>query len=274
MSPDAPENDTYTRAPVYPYTRTDTHTETGAPVPPHPGTANSASATNTTPPSADTTSTAPPADYRILLPEGWFRLHVEPGRRERSVDALLDRRFAGVDDAPHIKRLVREKLLEQAAAAFEGGGIELYLSLQEAGPLTIPASLLISLLPPRPDRPTPLELAAALGSGGTEASVVDLPAGTAVRTRRTTGGPDHPAPQAAYGRPDESLPSVTVDFQVPVPGTNAHLLLTFSTPLVQIAEAMVELFDAVAASLAWTGAAGEVGTNGVEGAEGGADSDG
>jgi hypothetical protein len=31
------------------------------------------------------------------------------------------------------------------------------------------------------------------------------------------------------------------------------LLLTFSTPLVQIADAMVELFDAVAGSLTWMG---------------------
>jgi hypothetical protein len=42
-----------------------------------------------------------------------------------------------------------------------------------------------------------------------------------------------------------------LDYQLPVPGTEAHLLLTFSTPLVEIADAMVELFDAVAASLTW-----------------------
>ncbi|MFF3845415.1 hypothetical protein [Streptomyces sp. NPDC002328] len=174
--------------------------------------------------------------------------------RERSVDALLDRKFDGIDNAPHIKRLMRENLVEQAAAAYAGGGIELYLSLQQAGPLTIPASLLITFLPPGGDRPTPLDLANRLASDGeTEASVVGLPAGTAVRTRRMTGRPDRPAPTGVVGSADEALPSVTLDYQLAIPETDAHLLLTFSTPLVQIADAMVELFDAVAGSLSWTG---------------------
>lgn len=41
-----------------------------------------------------------------------------------------------------------------------------------------------------------------------------------------------------------------------MPGSGAHLLLTFSTPLVQIADVMVDLFDAVAGSLTWTGGMG------------------
>ncbi|MFH8973031.1 hypothetical protein [Streptomyces sp. NPDC017890] len=47
---------------------------------------------------------APPADYRLLMPEGWFRLDIDPERRERSVDALVNRRFEGMDNVPHIKR--------------------------------------------------------------------------------------------------------------------------------------------------------------------------
>ena len=42
---------------------------------------------------------------------------------------------------------------------------------------------------------------------------------------------------------------------VQVPRAEAILLLTFSTPLVQIADAMVDLFDAVAGSLSWMDAA-------------------
>ena len=93
-------------------------------------------------------NTAPPADYRLLLPDGWFRVRIDPEGRERSVDALLERQFAGIDNAPHIRRQVRENLLAQAVAAFQDGGIELYISLQDAGSLTIPASLLVTLLPP------------------------------------------------------------------------------------------------------------------------------
>ncbi|MFF4347709.1 hypothetical protein [Streptomyces sp. NPDC001530] len=200
-------------------------------------------------------STVPPADYRLLLPEGWFRVRIDPEGRERSVDALLDRQFEGVDNAPHIKRQVREELLAQAAAAFQDGGIELYISLQQAGSLTIPASLLITLLPPPPggSLPTAHDLEDLLSADGeAEISAVELSTGTAVRVRRVTGQPNRPAPAGVPGSTDQALPSVTLDYQLPVPGTGAHLLLTFSTPLVQIADAMVELFDAVAGSLRWT----------------------
>ncbi|MEV6884913.1 hypothetical protein [Streptomyces sp. NPDC051135] len=202
---------------------------------------------------------APPADYRILVPEGWFRLDVDPERRERSVDALVNRQFDGTDSAPHIKRQLRQDLLAQAAAAFRAGGLELYLSMQQAGPLTIPASLLVTFLPASSHATTPSleEVAAHLASGGqAETAVVELAAGTAVRARRATGGPHQTAPVGLPGKASETLPSVTLDYQLPVPGTGAHLLMTFSTPLVQIADAMVELFDAVAGSLTWTGGDG------------------
>lgn len=197
---------------------------------------------------------APPADYRLLLPEGWFRVRVDPERRERSVDALVNRQFEGTDNAPHIKRQLRQDLLAQATAAFQHGGIELYLSLQQAGPFTIPASLLVTLLPPVSggSASSAEKMAARLSADGeADVSVVELSAGTAVRTRRMTGQRDRSAPPGAPGRSDEALPSVTLDYQLPVPGMSSHLLLTFSTPLVQIADAMVELFDAVATSLTW-----------------------
>ncbi|MET7451252.1 hypothetical protein ABZT03_05000 [Streptomyces sp. NPDC005574] len=199
-------------------------------------------------------SAAPPADYRLLLPEGWFRVRIDPVGRERSVEALVDREFAGVDNAPHIKRQLRDELLAQAAAAFDGGGIELYLSLQQAGTLTIPASLLITLLPPPSGGTLPgvADFANDLaGEADAEVSIRELSAGPALRVRRATGQPDRQMPAGVPGSTDEVLPSITLDYQLPVPGTGAHLLLTFSTPLVRIADAMTELFDAVAGSLTW-----------------------
>jgi hypothetical protein len=207
----------------------------------------------------DQGTAAPPTDYRLLLPEGWFRVHIDPELRERSVDALVSRQFEGVDNAPHLKRQLRENLLAQAAAAFRDGGIELYLSLQKAGAFTIPASLLVTLLPPSGGgRSTVQQTATRLSvDRELEVSVVDLSSGPAVRIRRSTGQPDLPAPPGAPGSPDEALPSVTVDFQLPIPGAGTSLLLTFSTPLVQIADAMVQLFDAVAGSLVWVGGDGD-----------------
>ncbi|MEU5622949.1 hypothetical protein [Streptomyces tendae] len=210
-----------------------------------------------------TESPTPPADYRLLLPDGWFRIPLDPDQRDSSIDALVERQFRGIDNAPHLKEELRGDLRRRAVKAYRGGGIELYLSFQAVGPLTIPASLLVTLAPLLHAEPLPPEdLARVLaedaeatedgnGNAGTpvpEIAVEELTAGTAVRVRRLTrqpgdNGPD--APQAAHA-------SVSVEYHLPVPGTTAYLLLTFSTPLEPIADAMAGLFDAIAGSLTWT----------------------
>ncbi|GAB3172143.1 hypothetical protein [Streptomyces incanus] len=198
-----------------------------------------------------TEKTAPPTDYRLLLPEGWFRILLDPEQRDRSVDALVERQFHGIDNAPHLKEELRADLRHRAAKAYRGGGIELYLSLQEAGPFTIPASLLVSLAPLRHPEPLPPDaLARAFAqdadpAAATEVSVEELAAGTAVRVRRTMSRPGEE-------EKDGDHVSVSVEYHVPVPGTTEFLLLTFSTPLEPIADAMAGLFDAIASSLTWT----------------------
>jgi hypothetical protein len=209
---------------------------------------------------------AAPADYRLLLPEGWFRILLDPDQRNRSVDALVERQFHGIDNAPHLKEELRADLRRRAAKAHRSGGIELYLSLQEVGPFTIPASLLVSLAPLRHAEPLPAEdLARAFAqdaeeeNGGEtpEITVEELAAGTAVRVRRRSrqpgeNGPDRGPDRGPDGGPDGEHASVSVEYHVPVPGTTAFLLLTFSTPLEPIADAMAGLFDAIAGSLTWT----------------------
>lgn len=199
----------------------------------------------------------PPSDYRLLLPDGWFRIDLEPERREQSVDALVSRQFSGIDNEPRLRRLVRQELFERASSAFDEGGIELYLSLQQAGVLTIPASLLITLVSPRqpgaalPSLPDLAESLEAEGGGGRTVSITELAAGTALRMRVDPDATDTRAGATAREDDGSALPSVTLDYQLRVPRSDMHLLLTFSTPLVQIADAMVELFDAVAGSLTW-----------------------
>ncbi|MEU5597009.1 hypothetical protein [Streptomyces sp. NPDC020298] len=199
---------------------------------------------------------APPRDYRLLLPDGWFRIVLDPSEeRERSIDALVERQFEGIDNAPHLKDDLRKDLRRRSAKAARSGGIELYLSLQQVGPFTIPASLLVTLAPLQHPGPLPAQaLAEALAADGGEAtvSIEELPAGEAVRVRRLTTQPKPERERDTDAAPNGSHRSLSVEYHVPVPGTTAFLLLTFSTPLEPIADAMAELFDAVAGSLTWT----------------------
>lgn len=186
-----------------------------------------------------------PADYRIVLPDGWFRIDVRPGRRKRAVQALLNRQFRGISNAPQLRQQLQDQLMTMAQTAHASGGIEIYLCQQAILGVPIPASLVISLTPPAPDgrTVTPEQLARTL-PGDREVSLADLPAGTAVRTRRQVVPPE--------GDPSGNiLPVTNLDLYVPVPASGSYLVLAFSTSLDPLADSMVGLFDAIAGTLQW-----------------------
>jgi hypothetical protein len=176
-----------------------------------------------------------PSDYRLTVPEGWVRVDLHPGVREPALARLVDRQFRGVNNAADLKRQARDQFLRVAQYAYGNGGLELYVSLQTAGGLPLPASLVVTLTPP-PDketlRVTPDRLAQALADDGGQVALTQLPAGPAVRVRR---------------RAEATI----LDVHVIVPESGAYLVLSFSTPLNALADAMLDLFDSIASTLRW-----------------------
>ncbi len=178
------------------------------------------------------------AGYRLVVPGGWFAVDLDPGRRERAVAALVERQFAGLDNAPHLKAQARQELLARAGAAYAAGGLEMFLSTQQVAGIPLAASLAIFLIPHPGSQPvTAEELAGSLDGEGRQVRVADLPAGTAVRVLWRTA----PANEAA----------ATLEVFVPVPRGGGWLLLAFCAPVGPLAPAMTKLFDAIAATLRW-----------------------
>lgn len=174
-----------------------------------------------------------PRDYAITVPDSWALIPLRPVDREKAISALVRRRFAGPQGAPGVKAALRRHLTDLAEAAWQAGGIEFYLSLMTAGPLPVPASLLVTLVPPPPTGP--LEVAAmALEARKHNRSValVQAPAGTGVRAQAS---------------------ATDISFAFAVPGSGAWLLLAFSGPGGPLAPAMGGLFDAIAGTLRWAG---------------------
>ncbi|MGH3252206.1 MAG: hypothetical protein ACRDOI_39180 [Trebonia sp.] len=174
-----------------------------------------------------------PRDYAVTVPDSWALIPLEPGVREKAISALIRRQFAGTSGAAGVRAALRRHLTDLSEAAWQTGGIEFYLSLMKAGPLPVPASLLITLIPPPPSGPLPVE-AVALEAKKRNRSValVRAPTGSGVRAESS---------------------ATDISFYFPVPGSGAWLLLAFSGPGGPLAPAMAELFDAIAATLRWAG---------------------
>ncbi|KKD04885.1 hypothetical protein [Streptomyces sp. WM6386] len=199
---------------------------------------------------ADQFSSAP-TDYNVVVPDGWFQLSLDPEERDRGIIALAELTFRGQDNAPLLKKQFMQDLQRKAKDAYQVGGTELYLSTMAVGPVPLASSLLISV--PGPDEWPETSDAEALaehladrsrGDNG-EIGVVDLAvAGKAVRQRRREVA--DPARQLG-----NTLPTTTLTYYVPIPTTTRWLLLNFSTPIDQLADQMVELFDTVAGTLHW-----------------------
>jgi hypothetical protein len=183
------------------------------------------------------------AGYRLVVPDEWFTVDLDPGPRERSVRALVERQFAGIDNAPHLKAQAREELLAKAGAAYDGGGLDMFLSLQQIAGIPLAASLVVFLVPaPGDGRAADAgQLAGTLRGDDREVSVTELPAGKSVRVlRRSATGGSEPGADAA-----------TLEVFVPVPGSGAWLLLSFCAPIGPLAPAMTKLFDAICTTLRW-----------------------
>ena len=180
--------------------------------------------------------------FGLITPEDWYRIPLQPqDRREASVSALIKRQFAGVDDQPVLRRKAEEQLRGTAQAGVEQGGVVLYLSFLEVGGIPLSASLLVSHLQQKFDG---LDAVAALAGSG-EVGLVTLPAaGRAARLLRR----QRTKQSRKLGSEFEDT---VVEYFVPVPDRDEVLMLTFSTPLEPIADAMVGLFDAVAETLCW-----------------------
>jgi hypothetical protein len=193
---------------------------------------------------AGSAAVAPPSDYRLMVPAGWTRIALDPEVWPRRIAALVEDRFRGVDNAPHLKAQMREEMAQRAQEAWAGGGVELYLASMDIAGVPVAASLLVTLLPYGPGVvKQPLEdIALALAASGENATMTQLPSGFALAHRYATD----PAPGSGSTYSDTHY-DVTLD----VPGTDSRLLLSFSTPVEPLADALVELFESIAYSLTW-----------------------
>jgi hypothetical protein len=221
-------------------------------------------------------TTAGPVRFRLLTPDNWYVLDLDPTTRNASIGRLVEERFGRTDD-PRLVQARRDltALLRGAARdAADSGAIyaalmDLLVADGSGEPVALSASLVAVVAPAPTDADgnvltDPAALAVAMIAGelaevmadesevdserpseeDDRPQVVELPTGAAVRLSRIgDSGP--------IGGSGGNVPSVQVQYFLPVPDSEQILILTFGTPNRNLRTEFEELFGQIAGSLSW-----------------------
>ncbi|MFB4283348.1 MULTISPECIES: hypothetical protein [unclassified Nonomuraea] len=194
-----------------------------------------------------------PFGFTVRVPESWYEFDVWRAGRTGDLARLVDARVAAEPAlAPHRSLLI--KVLREVAdlAARHGAvfGAAMTDHVDDVG--TVLATLMALHTRGRADPEDNTVEAIAAGVGtippqpGTPAwrdvEIVELDAGRAVRVTGVESG---------------ELESVVMQTLIPVPGGHGVLDLVLASPHLILAEPMLDLFDAISATLAWSGPQGE-----------------
>ena len=189
--------------------------------------------------------------FAVTVPASWFELDVRPATRNTCIEALVRERVAAQPQLWEHRGQITRLLREVARRGWEAGARYCAALVQptEEGALT--ASVTVTVLG-SPGGAGELEMdrvpgllerlhtraPQGPGESWTQVGVVELPeAGTAAR---------------AHGIEDVELPEgagwvrvAMMQTYVPVPGTTTVLLVSCSSPVLALAEAWFDLFDAI-----------------------------
>jgi hypothetical protein len=190
----------------------------------------------------------------MVTPGDWIVLPLDPKTRDKRIARLVEREVGKDDRVAWLRRQTIVELRKLAADAARRGAFFAAVSSRIVGDRPMAASALALMMSAVDEREAELlqdpgALALVLdaqetGAETVERSVVELQVGRAVRLRRrvATGIHDQEGRQA---------PAENVQFYVPLPEVDRLLALVFSTPILPLADAYAEVFDAMAMSASW-----------------------
>ncbi|KAA1378296.1 hypothetical protein [Aeromicrobium fastidiosum] len=189
---------------------------------------------------------AAPGAYRLVLPSGWFTISADPSRRDKDITRLMDRQFTGTarDELIGLRVELDRRLRRDVARAAERGTTQIHALVDPLLGLPISATLVVAQLFAGPAGALDLQVLELLGDaeGVLENDAVRIAGVDALRRVRRAEAPL---------TEDEGAPLVWhthVDYVVQA-DADRLLVLSFVTSTDEVAEAMVVVFDKIAATL-------------------------
>jgi hypothetical protein len=180
----------------------------------------------------------------LLLPSSWWSIDLrDEASRRRSVAQLVEAQLGRADAEAALRRDLRTRLGRATDDAAAAGGRIMAISLMRVEGVPVPATLTVYRVPGALDEAGLALLDDVLRDGDHDSlDVGEGPAGTVVRRVRRRRG------DAELGA--DAIEQLLVDYWVDPRDGHGMVSLVFSSPLVQLAPALLELFDTVATSVA------------------------
>lgn len=171
----------------------------------------------------------------LTLPDDWFEVSLEPGQRDVSIRSFVGDLYGSEDlDDPLVEHF-SIVLREQAASAWDLGASSMYLfsdALDEA-PFAISASLVVTFLP--------------IGTGP-DSGLSPVTGGKQIHADVAGGSGTRDVSRDSHlvARSDQPLEALSVRYTRMLPDENEMLLMSFSSPTLELEDDLVDLFDAIA----------------------------
>jgi hypothetical protein len=182
----------------------------------------------------------------FLLPESWWTVDLrDEAARRRSVSALVERQVGRDDSRASLRGDLRSQLGRAADDAARAGGRIMAVSLMRADGIPVPATLTMYRVPGAAlDDRGAEELARLLRASQQQDDEIEIAHGllgpVLRRVSRRQG-------DASIGGSDVTL--LLVDYWLDPTDAHGLMQLSFSSPLLELREGLLELFDAIVASI-------------------------
>lgn len=203
-----------------------------------------------------TRSDLPPGTgFSIVVPSSWFEVDLVPATRHATINALVDERMQHVPQLREHRATIVRLLRTAARDAWSAGAryCACLVDPTDEGPVTasVTVSVVTGPLGVRPDEPAYLEAVRAPLTPKAAKDADDT--WREVRAIEVSGaGPG----VRAWGVVDVELPEDVGWLRVvqmlqfaPVPGLNRVVLVTCTSPVLPLAEPLLDVFDAICGTL-------------------------